>query len=71
MGCTSQGATRVVLSGDRSLGSSVENSMPSRSATFCTPGQVSPPSIMMNLTPSSLISLVAPVRALAASYSLS
>ena len=45
--------------------------MPVLSATGCTPGQVSPPSIMMKLTPSSRMSLVAPVRALAGSYSLS
>ena len=37
----------------------------------CTAGQVSPPSIMMNLTSSSKMSFVAPARAFSGAYSLS
>ena len=71
MGWTSQGAIRVVVSGDKSLGSSVDTSIPDLLAMGCTAGQVSPPSIMMNLTSSSKMSCEAPARAFSGAYSLS
>ena len=71
MGCTSHGAIKVPVSGDRSLGSRVDTSIPDLLAMGCTAGQVSPPSIMMNLTSSSKMSFVAPARAFSGAYSLS